>query len=303
MIKIRSLLILFGLIFISTASFSQDATPYLDYDLKTEYNAKIAASDTSNDGTTFEKIVIDGFDSRVPFYVIRPGINKTNKFVFLLHGLTGSKENWINPTSSLSTKYVKLKDSLVSIGYNVIIPDAKYHGERSYEADFASPVSFFATQNLQKIVNLYSTSVKDVRIIMDYMQSLPNEKQHTFDVVGYSMGASMAIYLNSVDDRLNRIVACVAPLGSVIKASMSLGLNEVNAKKMEERFSSEIYAPLQKAPITLLMGTKDSWYTEKEAQDFYDTIEIKAKTLKFYESGHYLPEEFISDVIKSLNKK
>lgn len=303
MIKIRTALLIFGLIFFSTTSFSQEVTPYLSYDLKTEYNVKVAASDTSDDGTTFEKIVIDGFDSRVPFYVIRPGINKTNKFVVLLHGITGSKENWVNPTSSLSKKYVKLKDSLLSIGYNVIIPDAKYHGERSYEADFVSPIAFYSTQDVLKIQNLWTTTVKDIRVIIDYMQSLPNEEPITFDVVGYSMGALMAIYLNSVDDRLNQIVACVAPLGSALKASMSLGLNEDNAKKMEEIFSSEIYAPLQKAPITLLMGTKDNWYTEKEAQDFYDNIAIKSKALKFYESGHYLPEQFISDVIKSLNKK
>ncbi len=301
--KIRTLLVLFGLIFISTISFAQEEIDYLSYFPKVKYNARVAASNTSDDGTSFEKIVIDGFDSRVPFYVIKPEINKTNKFVILLHGITGSKENWVNPTSSLSTKYVKLKDSLVSIGYNVIMPDAKYHGERSYEADFASPISFFSTQDVQKIHNLWSTSVKDVRVIMDYMQSLSKEERITFDVVGYSMGGLMAVYLNSVDDRLKRIVVCVAPLGSTIKAGMSLGLNEENAKKVGEHFSSEIYAPLQKAPITLLMGTKDSWYTEKEAQDFYNNIEIKAKTLKFYESGHYLPEEFISDVIKSLNKK
>ena len=300
---IRTLLIIFGLILISSISFAQEEITYLSYYPKVEYNAKVAESNTSDDGSMFEKIVIDAFDSRVPFYVIKPEINKTNKFVILLHGITGSKENWVNPTSSLSKKYVKLKDSLVSIGYNVIIPDAKYHGERSYEADFASPISFFSTQDVQKIHNLWSTTVKDIRVIMDYMHSFSKEEQITFDVVGYSMGGLMAIYLNSVDDRLNRIVACVVPLGNTIKAGMSLGLNEENAKKVEEHFSSEIYAPLQKAPITLLMGTKDGWYTEKEAQDFYNNIEIKSKTLKFYESGHYLPEEFISDVIKSLNKK
>ena len=301
--KIRPLILTFSLILIITFISAQEIITDFNYFPKVEYNAKVAESNTSEDGTIFEKIVIDGFDSRVPFYVIKPEINKTNKFVILLHGLTGSKENWVNPTSSLSKKYVKLKDSLLSIGYNVIITDAKYHGERSYEADFASPITFYSTQNLQKIQNLWSTSVKDIRVIMDYMQSLPNREQITFDVVGYSMGALMAIYLNSVDDRLNQIVACVAPLGSALKASMSLGLNEDNAKKMEEIFSSEIYAPLQKAPITLLMGSKDNWYTEKEAQDFYDNIAIKSKALKFYESGHYLPEEFISDVIKSLNKE
>jgi len=301
--KIGTLLLIFGLIFVSATSFAQYKTGHLNYYPKAEYKAKVAASNTLENGTTFEKIVIDGFDTRVPFYLIKPEINNTNKFVILLHGITGSKENWVNPTSSLSTKYVKLKDSLVSIGYNIIIPDAKYHGERSYEADFASPISFFSTQDVQKIQNLWATSVKDIRVIMDYMQSLPNGELLTFNIVGYSMGGLMAIYLNSVDDRLNRVVACVAPLGSTIKAGMSLGLKEENAKKVEELFSSDIYAPMQKAPITLLMGTKDSWYTEMEAQDFYDNIEIKAKALKFYESGHYLPEEFISDVIETLNKK
>lgn len=298
----RTTILTFSLILISTFISAQEIIADLEYFPKVEYNSKVVERNTSDDGTTFKKIVIDGFDSRVPFYVIKPGINKTKKYAILLHGLTGSKENWVNPTSSLSEKYVKLKDSLVSIGYNVIIPDAKYHGERSYEADFASPITFYATQDVQKIYNLWSTTVKDVRIIMDYMQSLSKEERITFDVVGYSMGGLMAIYLNSVDNRLNRIVACVAPLGSVLKASMSLGLNTENAKKMEG-FSSQIYAPLQKAPITLLMGTKDNWYTEREAQDFYDNIEIKAKALKFYESGHYLPKEFISDVIKSLNKE
>tara|TARA_R110002126_G_scaffold100272_5_gene231744 strand:- start:735 stop:1130 length:396 start_codon:yes stop_codon:yes gene_type:complete len=128
---IRTLLIIFGLILISSISFAQEEITYLSYYPKVEYNAKVAESNTSDDGSMFEKIVIDAFDSRVPFYVIKPEINKTNKFVILLHGITGSKENWVNPTSSLSKKYVKLKDSLVSIGYNVIIPDAKYHGERS----------------------------------------------------------------------------------------------------------------------------------------------------------------------------
>ncbi len=51
------------------------------------------------------------------------------------------------------------------------------------------------------------------------------------------------------------------------------------------------------------MGTKDGWYTKEEAQDFFDKITIKGKSIKFYESGHYLPDEFINDVIESLIKK
>jgi dienelactone hydrolase len=222
--------------------------------------------------------------------------------VILLHGLNGSKENWVKQTSSLSDKFVKLKDSLLSLGYTIVIPDAKYHGERGSETNFISPSTFYSSQHIALIESLWSTSVKDISIIIDYIQTLPTEQNITFDVVGYSMGGLMAIHLNSIENRISSIVVCVPPLGNSIKNSMRLGLKEENAKKLKVA-SIQIYAPRQKAQITLLMGTQDGWYTLKEVQDFYDNIHIKRKTLKFYESGHNLPTEFISDVVKALNSK
>lgn len=136
---------------------------------------------------------------------------------------------------------------------------------------------------------------------MDYMQSSLGNTLTTFDVIGYSMGGMMAILLNSVDDRLNRVVVCVAPL-DIQKNSKRIGMNEENAKGLDA-ISPNNYATVQKAPIYLLMGTKDGWYTREEAQDFFDKITIKDKSLKFYESGHYLPDEFISEVIKSVTKE
>lgn len=79
-------------------------------------------------------------------------------------------------------------------------------------------------------------------------------------------------------------------------------MNEDNAKNMES-VSTKNYATLQKAPITLLMGTKDGWYTKEEAQEFFDKITMKDKSLKFYESGHYLPESFIDDAIEGITNE
>lgn len=289
------------LILVSTSISAQELTADFSYFPKIEFNDKIVGSNTDATGTTLEKVVLDGFDSKIPFYIIKSKDSKEDMYVILLHGITGNKDNWINPTSSLSEKYVKLKDSLVTLGYSVIIPDAKYHGERSYQGNFASPLTFFSSQDLQKIYNLYTSSVKDIRIIMDYLESKSTATTQIFDVIGYSMGGQMAILLNSVDDRLNRVVACVAPLDSQ-KGPKILGMNIANVKNMKA-LSPKNYATLQKAPITLLMGTKDSWYTKEEAQDFFDTITLQDKSLKFYESGHYLPDEFISDVIKNISKK
>ena len=299
--KFRPLILILVIILISNIISAQEITADLSYFQKIEFNDKIVESSTADNGNTFEKMVIDGFDSKIPFYRIKPKEGKENKYVILLHGFTGNKDNWVNPTTSLSEKYVKLKDSLLTLGYSIIIPDAKYHGERSYEANFASPLTFFSSQDSQKARNLFSTTVKDIRIIMDYIQSKSDNSSTTFNVVGYSMGGIVTILLNSVDDRLNRVVVCVAPL-DVQKASKRIGMNEDNAKNMES-ISPKNYAILQIAPITLLMGTKDGWYTKEEAQDFFDKITIKDKSLKFYESGHYLPNEFILDAIKNISKE
>lgn len=294
-------LLIFVLILVHKINFAQELNTDLSYFQKIEFNDKIVGSNIDDNGTTFRKIVIDGFDSKIPFYIIKPKDRKEDKFVILLHGLTGNKDNWVNPTASLSEKYVKLKDSLLTLGYSVIIPDAKYHGERSYEANFTSPLTFFSSQDSQKAYNLFSTTVKDIRIIMDYIQFSLGNTSTTFDVIGYSMGGMMTILLNSVDNRLNRVVVCVVPL-DLEKSARRIGMKEDKAKSLEG-ISPKNYATLQKAPISLIMGTKDGWYTKDEAQYFFDKITIKDKSLKFYESGHYLPDEFITDVIKSLNRK
>lgn len=295
--KIRLLILTFASILISTVISAQDLAADLGYFPKKEFNDKIVESNTADNGNTLEKIVIDGFDSKIPFYSIKPINRREDKYVILLHGITGNKDNWVNPTTSLQEKYVALKDSLLTLGYSVIIPDAKYHGERSYQGNFTSPLTFFSSQDVQKIYNLYTTSVKDVRIIMDYLETKSRLKTPTFDIVGYSMGGQMTILLNSVDDRLNRVVVCVAPLD--FKTAMRLGMSEENTRKIDY-MSPKNCAALQKSPVTLLMGTKDGWYTKEEAQDFFGKITLKDKALKFYDSGHYLPDEFVSDAIKNL---
>ena len=297
----KKLLLAVVVLFSCEYLFSQTETSDFNYFPKPEYNAIIAESNDFENGTTLEKIVIDGFDSRVPFYYITGNNKEEDKFIILLHGITGSKDGWIYPMTSLSEKYVTLKDSFLELGYTIIIPDAKYHGERSYEADFVSPINFASNQDAQSIYNLFATTIKDIRIIMDYIESKSTFKTQSFDVIGYSMGGQMAILLNSVDRRLNRVIACVPPLDAK-KTGMRLGMIEEKTKGLDV-ISPKNYATKQIAPIYLLMGTEDGWYTKSEAQDFYDKISIKDKTLKFYESGHYLPESFINDAIEGITKE
>ena len=297
----RVLIFTITLVLISNISIAQGVTADLSYYPKTEFNAEVVQKYTSKTGNTFKKIVIDGFDSKIPFYFIQPKNNDNNRFVILLHGLGGSKDNWVYPMSDLSKKYTMLKDSLLSLGYSVVIPDAKYHGERSYEANFAPPQVLFTPSNSQKISNMWVTTVKDIRIIMDYMELVSQEKSITFNVIGYSMGGMIAILLNSVDNRLKSVVACVPPLDGPKALKNVFGWKDLETAEKLDHISPQNYAKMQKAPIYLLMGKKDVYYTEKNVKDFLNEISVKEKKMKFYESGHLLPMSFITDAIKCIN--
>ena len=298
----KKLFVLILILFSCKILLAQADTSRFSYFEKEEYHAFIAESTTLADGTTQEKIVIDGFDSRVPFYYIKPEDNEGSKSVILLHGITQSKNSWVYPMTSLEEKYIKLKDSLLTLGYTVIIPDAKYHGERSYEADFISPLQLGLNQDIQRSYNLFSTTVKDVRIIMDYIQmSQENNSAVGFNVIGYSMGGMMAIHLNAVDERLERVVACVAPL-DLKSGWILLGAKEENAAKLEP-ISPKHFAPLQKAPLTYLVATNDNWYTKEESQTFFEEIAVEDKIIIFYESGHFLPADFVDDAIEGVVKE
>lgn len=264
-------------------------------DKKIPHHPQIVDSRNLENGAKLEKWVIQGYDSKVPYYLIKPTI-KTDKYVILLHGITYSKDNWIYPLSDLSEKFIKLKDSLLELGYNLIIPDAKYHGERSYEADFASPVSFFSTNDTLKVQNMISVSVKDIGIIMDFIES--KNDSVTFDLIGYSMGGMISILLNSQDHRFNIVVLCVPPL-DMQKVSERMGMNTDIASTLEQ-VSPKNFALLQKAPIRMIVGNSDPWYTLTEAKEFFNQIDHKNKTLKIYDSGHFLPAEFIGDAIEAI---
>ena len=287
------------LLFLQYISQAQGPTADFSYTARTDFKPDTVETKDYGDQNKSLKIVIDGWDSKVPFFIVQPS-EPTNQFVILLHGLGDSKEGWITRrVSELSKNYVSLKDSLLQLGYSVIIPDAKYHGERSFEANFAPPSTLLVPSKLDMIEAMWVTTVKDLRLIMDYIELVTNENA-TFEVVGYSMGGMLAIMLNSSDNRLNSTVACVAPLDIPKVATNVFAWNDIDAAESLDLISPQNYASTQLSPICLLMGESDFYYTADEAKAFYNQILVDDKRIEFYESGHYLPTDFVATAINWL---
>lgn len=253
--------------------------------------------------------MIDGHNSSIPFYHFENNRNQDGPYIILLHGIGGSKEDWVYPSIPYlqwSKDLPSIKDSLLTLGFNILIPDAKYHGERSYELNFRPagqlPPMLSKNQGDGEAFNVMMTStVKDIRIIMDYIQQRNKEIKTAFSLVGYSMGAAIAILLNASDDRIVSVVACAPPLNHPQKEADTLNWTE-EIKQALATVTPQNYSHLQKSPILLLLGDQDFFYTKEEVISFYEDVPIQQKEVKYFNSGHVLPTDYINDVISWITK-
>lgn len=300
----KIIVIIIGGLLLSVNAVAQSVNDLFNYEKHQEFAAQVVSSKDIDSLITFEKIVIDGYDSKVPFYHFNNKKNTNERYMILLHGLGSSKEDWVYPSMPYfqwTKNLTEIKDSLLVLGFNIIIPDAKYHGERSYELNFRDPGSLPPALSKSQadadiFYDLYKSSIKEVRLIMDYFEDSTKESKPEFNLMGYSMGGAFSLILNTIDERINSVVACVPPLTHPYSELQNLNWSGEIVEKMKV-ISPLYYATDQKSPIVMLMGKTDFFITMDEAREFYKRISIDDKKLKFYESGHELPTNYISDVI------
>lgn len=305
----KILLKVIGLLVLATNTNAQSVIESFDYEKKTNFSDQVVSTQEVDSLVILKKIVIDGHDSKIPFYHFQSKRNQEGQYIILLHGLGGSKEDWVYPSMPYlqwSKNLTSIKDSLLTLGFNILIPDAKYHGERSYELNFrpASQLPPMLSKNQEDgklFNNMMSSTVKDIRIIMDFIEQENKGEKSAFSLVGYSMGGATAILLNASDDRIVSVVACVPPLNHPEKEVDNFNWPE----KIEHALATvtpQNYSQLQQSPILLLMGEQDYFYTEEEVNSFYENVSIPEKELKYFESGHDLSKAYVNEVITWITK-
>jgi len=229
-------------------------------------------------GYARDKVVFRGAKGgRVPAYLAVPEGAGPHPCVVLMHGIGSSKEDWWRDDSFPSGGH--LSRQLLDSGFAVMTVDAEYHGERSINNDFESPMVFtFQHGWILRARDMIVQSVVEHRRAIDYLATRDDIDLSRLGVVGYSMGGIMAFALSALEPRIQASVAAVTPI-------------------LEEAYSAiavQNLAPYAtRPPFLMLVGEEDHRnYSPEAARRIHALLASPEKELVFYPSGHKLPQEW-----------
>jgi dienelactone hydrolase len=261
--------------------------PFFDYDPNIPLEARVVREWDDKD-TLRQKIVFRGAQGfLVPGYLEYPKTaQKPYPLVLLLHGWSGSKDNWYEDKNI--TNGGMMRKALLGAGYAVLALDAATHGERSSEIDYQHVNPFDdpkapPRRNYFTFPEITVQTVKDYRRALDYMAQRDEIDIKRVGLVGYSMGGMDSFYLLSAEPRIKMAVACVPPL------------------------SSPAYGPttpidytwgIGQKPFLMLMGRKDDMYeAAKVDASYHQYIEGPNTKLIWYDQGHELTPMYVPDAL------
>jgi len=241
-----------------------------------------------------QKIVFRGAQGLlVPGYVEYPKAGqKPGPLVLLLHGWSGSKEDWYQDDNYINGGV--MRKALLGAGYAILALDAATHGERSHEIDYQHVNAFDdpkapARRNYFTYAEISIQTVKDYRRALDFLAERSDLDRNRIGLVGYSMGGMDSFYLLSVEPRIKVAVACVPPL-------LSIGYGP--ASPIDYSWG------IAQTPFLMLMGRQDGKddYVGKVEASYHKYVEGPNTKLIWYDQGHKLSAIYVPDALAWLQQ-
>ena len=170
-------------------------------------------------------------------------------------------------------------------GYAVVAIDARAHGLRR---NLGQPhpmriamrdMHWFGKR--QAYEQMIIDTVRDHRVLLDWLVTQPHLDAKRIKAAGYSMGAQGALLLAGLDARVQAVAAMVPPhLGDNVAAVAPINL----------------VAGLQGKRVWLLTGDEDDHASPKQNQALFDAIPSQDKKHLRFESGHLLPTDYVEQL-------
>lgn len=263
------------------------------YDKSIPLEPRVVEVLKKNDGGR-EKIVFRGVQGfLVPGYLQLPAEGKAPyACVLLLHGWSGSKENWWDDDNYISGG--RVRKALLAAEFAVFALDAQCHGDRIAQNDFA-PVNHYSDS--RAIVpgrkgyfsqpDIYMQTVRDYRRAIDYLETRPEIDSKRIGVVGYSMGGHQTFLLTGVEPRIKAAVAVSAP---------------AEKSKWSPVAPQNFIDGIGDRPFLTIIGRSDELCSLGHAQALQKLIPSKTKDQVLFDAGHKLPPEYVPHAVGWLQK-
>ena len=261
--------------------------PFFEYSAEVPLEARIVREWDEKE-TLRQKIVFRGAQGfLVPGYLEFPkDVKKPAPLVLLMHGWSGSKENWWEDGNYINGGEVR--KGLLKRGFAILALDAPTHGERSNEIDYLH-VNVYndpgapPRQNYFNFTEIFLQTVKDYRRALDYVAGRGDIDMRRIGLLGYSMGGMDTIYLLALEPRVKTAVACVPPLK---------GLGNGPTAPVDYTWG------VKGKPLLLLMGKKDGFYDVPGVNASYKAyIESPKSKLIWYDHDHKLTNVYVKDAL------
>ncbi|WP_226704761.1 dienelactone hydrolase family protein [Microbulbifer elongatus] len=172
-------------------------------------------------------------------------------------------------------------------GYVVVAIDARYHGTRKDPnkplASIMRDLHFFGDKTDYEA--MIRDTVLDYRVLIDWIRAQDNLDDNNLNLVGYSMGAQIALLTGGLDVQINRIIAVVPP-----------HLDDKTASVAPKNLASRIAEP----SVLLITASDDEFASPEENQRLYSAIASREKEHLIFAGGHILPADYINSLVNRL---
>lgn len=234
----------------------------------------------------------------IPAILFRPkGLDKPLKTIIFYHGWTSSKEGQ------------RLRGLIyATVGYQVLIPDAIYHGERgAIDYNTADGTYFWKT-----ILN----NLDESKVLIEELLEKYNADSENISVIGHSMGGFTAAGIFTHNTGIKSAVvfngACAwGYANEILKAQIGIEITD-ELKELENRINEidplNNLELLKDRKIFMLHGNKDGVvsiesqrYFLTEAKPVYSNQSL-VKLIEYHNVNHHITTGMMEDSIAWLYK-
>ena len=176
--------------------------------------------------------------------------------------------------------------ALAKKGFAVLAPDMPVHGERP-----GSPWELQQNKDWLRAVQLHRRAIIDIRQCIDLAEQRDDlDLSKGVVLAGYSMGSWLDSVAGSIDPRVRAMVLMVGGAHDLAHVAPLL-------KMLPQVAAADPLTALPQfagRPVLMLNGRQDPVVTPDMAKRLYEAA-AEPKSLKWYNSGHLLPERAYQD--------